>query len=1524
MKTKLFTQKSFLGILIALVLAFSVQGIADALTFGTTRTGDLKTYFPGEEFSITFSVKLTSSKDIYDTSTPKRQVFEHPSNTTDFTDYLIDSSGYKLQALVVEGTTKYYRKTSGTEIVDTSGYVIYTENTDKLINDGEGNLIHTVSKGDRDRDADGNLRKMEPDDPESDSLQHHYNDEAIAIVSTIPLKRNTTTLTSVTTRPGRLTGVAGTSGNIAYSLADETKNRDLPNDKTLSSSITLKGQAPSSVGEYVIEIVDVTHLEDFPANEQPSVQARQTFTIYVVPTDSNSAPTLSFASNRNSDYETGNDNADSRIDNKFGTGNAVFGPTVKNVTPLTYKVVGSGRLYVKETYDPVSGYETPLDSKSSTSQTITTSAHAEVWLDMNGSSNKVTAYVRDKNPNTTGKSLAFVFLFATIEVDHGNNQTGAPNAQLGNSLGVKVKDSKGRVLSGLAVKFTPSLPERLKPVPGTIVYVDSQGDWGGITTLDDTREARTNSPREADAGDAAWVQTDSNGIAKVYLRIGPGTSDVTLTATTLTPPGGEAPTNILYATRRGSVGIPSIEVVSGDKQKSDSNGNLSESLVVLVRDGHSNPYPDQRVTFTTTKGNLITDSGYQVFDDQDTVVTGGPALTVIANTDSHGQAAVTYQLGNYSGASTVTAEISNTTSVPTYQRRVTFNINGTGSSAPPADNNTATNPSNTSPATQFTVFPQSISGGVGSNQTLTITVPSGSTAHVGNIILGEFLNAGGSAEPNASSSTFQSILTLPSTAGTYNLVVSVGADRRTVPVTVSTTTTTTQKGTLRISDLPLSGAIGSQQVATVTATGSDGNPASGVVVRLSVTNGGGVFTPERVTTGTDGKATSTFTRGTTAGTDYFVEASATGYTSSPPSRIVITSATPTTGSTPTQTPTGSTPPQTTTTPTSTAGTPDLISIDGEANRTGTLNEELDAPLVVEVLDSKGTRVKNARVVFRVRKGQGRLSQLGNGRAYAARTDSRGNARANYTPMSASSTVEASVRGVSETVTFTITTDGSTPTTPTPTGDTPRRTIAPVVKVKAANRPPMLWVDGGAIYALVGEDVQAFAPSVDNALNVTLAGNKVYWTERTGDSAGTINSANLDGTQAKELKSIMAVPMGITVDTDAGKLYWTNSRGRIQSANLDGSGIQNVRTDLSGPMDIAVSRGNLYWTQYDASDSEGSVGIAKSTGRGTPKYISTGSDMPGSLVISGNKVYWTEMTGESAGTVNSANLNGNSATQLASIRAVPMGIAVDGSRSKLYWTNSRGRVQSANLNGSKIQNVVDGLGMPGDMVVSNSLKSPVATTPTKKSTTTASNKYDVNGDGSVDSKDVDTLLLAVLADLTADKYDVNGDGKVDAKDVRDVNKNLDDGAAGAPTLLGTKFSALEVNRLQAQIDLLVATGDRSPAALKTLIYLQQLLVMARPEKTQLLANYPNPFNPETWIPYELATDTDVTLTIYNAQGVVVRVLQLGQQSAGYYTDRERAAYWDGRNALGEQVASGIYFYQLETDDMSSLRKMVILK
>ena len=521
-----------------------------------------------------------------------------------------------------------------------------------------------------------------------------------------------------------------------------------------------------------------------------------------------------------------------------------------------------------------------------------------------------------------------------------------------------------------------------------------------------------------------------------------------------------------------------------------------------------------------------------------------------------------------------------------------------------------------------------------------------------------------------------------------------------------------------------------------------------------------------------------------------------------------------------------------------------------------------------------------------------------------------------------STVEAEARGVTRRVTFTITASGGSAGPVSRDADgTPSGDISPVVHVVAASRPPMLWVDGGAIYALVDADVKEFAPSVDNALNIAVGGGKVYWTEKTGENSGTINSANLNGSDVTELVSVRSVPMGIAVDTAGRKLYWTASSGKIKRANLNGSGSENVVPGgLDTPMDLALADGNVYWTQ-----GNGSVRFASLTGQIRSRPISTGSDTPGSLAIGGGKVYWTEKTAASAGTINSANLNGTDVRELTSIRSVPMGIAVDTARSKLYWTASSGKVKQANLNGSGAKNVVSGLGSPSDMVLSNSITAPAAGGTSAGSGTTASDsKYDVNGDGVVDGKDKVLVLDAVVTGTYVAKYDVNDDKKVNILDYVLVEVNIDGGAAGAPALLGMKLSAIQIDRLQEQIDLLIATNDRSPAALRTLIYLQQLLVTARPEKTQLLANYPNPFNPETWIPYELATDTDVRLTIYNTQGVVIRSLQFGHQSAGYYTGRDRAAYWDGRNALGEQVASGLYFYQLETDEMSLMRKMVILK
>ena len=112
--------------------------------------------------------------------------------------------------------------------------------------------------------------------------------------------------------------------------------------------------------------------------------------------------------------------------------------------------------------------------------------------------------------------------------------------------------------------------------------------------------------------------------------------------------------------------------------------------------------------------------------------------------------------------------------------------------------------------------------------------------------------------------------------------------------------------------------------------------------------------------------------------------------------------------------------------------------------------------------------------------------------------------------------------------------------------------------------------------------------------------------------------------------------------------------------------------------------------------------------------------------------------------------------------------------------------------------------------------------------------------------------------------------------------------------------------------------------ESLIQLAELVAYEIPIETELLHNYPNPFNPETWIPYRLAEDAFVTLTIYDLNGHVVRTLDVGHQIASTYEGRSKAIHWDGRNGLGEGVASGVYFYHLSAGDYSATRKMVILK
>ena len=268
----LTTRKIVLGLLMALVLTFSLQGnLADALTFKESRTGDVVTLSPNKkEFTIKFSVNLESPDDIFDTTmTPKRQVDEGGVD-------IINSSGYELE--LVDNT--YYRVISDDVTAGLAGFIDVAGETDRDAVDaahvdgstGIGNAVDAAGNKVY-KNLTGSTRlRVDPGSPKSDSLQHHYNDEAIGIYlasgsgSLNYLKKGDTDILLEAIPDGRRdpTEDSDVVNFAAVSLIEKTKNRaDLDSDRTLTSSVTLKGEV-SGPGVYTIKIVDVTHMKDLP------------------------------------------------------------------------------------------------------------------------------------------------------------------------------------------------------------------------------------------------------------------------------------------------------------------------------------------------------------------------------------------------------------------------------------------------------------------------------------------------------------------------------------------------------------------------------------------------------------------------------------------------------------------------------------------------------------------------------------------------------------------------------------------------------------------------------------------------------------------------------------------------------------------------------------------------------------------------------------------------------------------------------------------------------------------------------------------------------------------------------------------------------------------------------------------------------------------------------------------------------------------------------------------------------------
>ena len=954
------------------------------------------------------------------------------------------------------------------------------------------------------------------------------------------------------------------------------------------------------------------------------------------------------------------------------------------------------------------------------------------------------------------------------------------------------------------------------------------------------------------------------------ITIMDSTVDVDFTGTPATPAGVKPPigaplTFTLYVTDEDVLDTDGdlIAFTTGERSLKRQDTSTSRENVSSHFD-FNDVGSNTRIRYQVVKGsgNLDFGKGTTTYTD----VTAHKSVVVFLNTNNT--------------TNEVVASVAGTDS-RTEGLKIVFEYTGSGRPTAPS-RPSPDPPPDTTPT--ITLFPTTLSGAPGTTTTLTAIVSNGVAGVPVTFTLSTSSGSVLSPVQTLSNGQAQTSILLPTSSGTVTASASgyrASSINISVTGTAPTDTTPSEPAVLEPASIEIydgddqQGEINQRldEDLVVQVLDRNNNGVSFELVRFRIVEGRGRVSPSSTRTDRDGLADVTFTprsQGTVEVEAYLGDLSPVIFT------------------------------------VNVGEPPDAIKKISGDNQSGRPGERLANPFVVEVVDENDDPVSGATVAFSVTAGGGSVSPT------SATTNASGRAQTVLTlgDEIGDNTVSARVTGL--------------------TGVTFGAGAGATVHVDASNRAPIYWIDkqNGTLHRLVDDDVENLASNVEGvtSLAVDEANGLIYWGVQVGRSGGKIQRSRLNGRNIQVLKDgLTSIPMGIALDGAGGTIYWTSASGKIRSMATEGSTkVTKILEDLANPTVLAVSNGYLYWVEPLGRVRR----VSLTATRKVAVNIATGLGEPLSIAIANGKIYWVERNGGKGGSLQRANLNGGNIEELKAFTGgVPVGISIDRSENKIYWTKLS-KIQRTNLTGRSVTDVVTGLTRPGAIALGVEAAEPAVqqttrTTRTTQTTTTTqqdNSKYDVNSDGTVDLLDV----FAPILQPNNMKNDVNGDGVVDAKDAQEIDANRDDAAAAPAIDVDVKALDLDFDRVQEQIEALLASGDMSLGTQRALLYLQHLLASARPDATVLLANYPNPFNPETWIPYHLATSTDVRVNIYNAQGILVRSLTLGHQSAGYYTSRSRSAYWDGRNALGERVASGIYFYQLQADEISPMRKMVILK
>ena len=1042
--------------------------------------------------------------------------------------------------------------------------------------------------------------------------------------------------------------------------------------------------------------------------------------------------------------------------------------------------------------------------------------------------------------------------------------------------------------SGLsAVMF--STPWPLDPGDSTTFSIDVQEDGSAASEKTVTFSV---SPADGTVSlSPTSATTDSNGQASTTLRTGSGSSGsytVTATVGTLSlrgsvtvetsPPPSSQQQQQQETPQEPVTTLPLpeatvLESISGGNQEGVPGEALANPFVVEARDQYDDPMAGVTVTFALLTG-------------------GGSLSSEMVMTDANGRAESTLTLGDEPGTNTVEANAEG------LSQTAAFNVEA---GLPPP---VATSLSIVSVHNQNGLTGEALAN------PFVVEVRDQNDSPMEEIVVTFAVTAGEGSLSTTTAMTdangqAQSTLTLGDEPGTNTVEASAEGLSRTEVFSAEASLPPPVPTTLSI------GSGGNQEGTTGEALANPfvvevrdqyDAPMAGVTVSFAVSEGGGALSATTAMTDANGRAGSTLTLGSEPGTNS-VKVSVEGL-----SQTEVFSAE------------ASLPPP----------VPTTLSIGSGGNQEGTTGEALANPFVVEVRDQYDAPMAGVTVSFAVSEGGGALS------ATTAMTDANGRAGSTLTLGSEPGTnsVKVSVEGLSQTEVF-----SAEASLPPP--------VTTVLSIVAGDNQEGVTgeVLASAFVVEVRDQYDAPLAGVTVTFAISEGGGSLSATAATTDANGraesTLTLGSDPGTNSVKV-SVEGISQMAVFSAEAGlpppvatalSIVSGDNQEAVIGEVLANPFVVEVHDQYDDPMagvtvTLAVSEGggslSSEMVMTDANGrAESILTLGPNLGRNTVTVSVTGIQAQQTVTAEGIRIplaFWIisgdkqqGLPGEALANPFVVEVRDQSGDPLLGVQVTFSVTSGGGTLSVTSaTTGSNGRTESILTLGPN----------PGTNTVEVGVRGIQETQSVSAIAELPPIPQDVNRDDVVNILDLVFVASALGDEGQGLVADVNGDGVVNILDLVLVAGAFGNAAAPSadPRALAM-LTAADVGRWLAQageLGLTDATSERG------VLFLEQLFAALTPKETVLLPNYPNPFNPETWIPYGLANDTDVQISIYDISGGLVRQLDLGHQRAGHYTERSRAAYWDGRNGIGEDVASGVYFYTLISDDFTATRKMLIGK